>query len=111
MLIQSETAKLAKEKGASVLFYDDNTYEYYDWESDRMYEFTQPLLQKWLREKHGIHVTPIPSYTDDTFNKKYFFEIAVERHIKLNKDMFNYYFKTYEEALEQGLLEGLKLIK
>ena len=71
---------------------------------------TQSLLQKWLREKHEIYVSPRESYSFDntleyvcTVNGTY-----VNHNIKdkpINR------FDTYEQALEVGLQEGLKLIK
>lgn len=62
---------------------------------------TQSLLQKWLREVHKIDVNVLP-YNK---NKKYY-EVWVE---KANTTWSN--FSTYEEALELGLQEALKLIK
>ena len=71
---------------------------------------TQSLLQKWLREKHKIYVSTRESYSFDntleyvcTVNGTY-----VNHNIKdkpINR------FDTYEQALEVGLQEGLKLIK
>ena len=71
---------------------------------------TQSLIQKWLREKHNIHVSPRESWSIDntleyvcTVNGNY-----VTHGIK-NKPINR--FDTYEQALEIGLQEGLKLIK
>jgi|DEB19_MinimDraft_2_1074335.scaffolds.fasta_scaffold08923_1 hypothetical protein len=71
---------------------------------------TQAILQKWLREKYHIHVTPRESYAFDktleyvcTVN-----DIYVSHNnpkLPINR------FPTWEEALEIGLQEGLKLIK
>lgn len=61
---------------------------------------TQSLLQKWLREKHGIHI-------EIYFNrKKYCVTILGNNEVK---DM-GFEYKTYEEALEEGLFQALKLI-
>lgn len=120
-LISLETAILAKEKG-----YDQNPYK-----TERAYgpEFidgsnvhlrssslfnpgsntavapTQSLLQKWLREKHNIHML----IKAPVLTKKW------ECHIQTPfsyKHPTHYYQigDSYEEALEQGLIEALKLL-
>lgn len=79
---------------------------------------TQSLLQKWLREKHNIYVTSKP-YIDDVSNEtdeNIKFQILWENEIIDVKDSYNVfsdytYYHNYEEALEIGLQEGLKLIK
>ena len=68
---------------------------------------TQSLAQKWLRDKHNIYVTPLPSYTDDSDNKKFNCEIFKGKKLKL---LEGEYFKNYEEALEKGLLYALQMI-
>ena len=70
---------------------------------------TQSLLQRWLREKHDIH-----------FEIKPIFDVNEIRpyHISISKNLSGKNFKykiigtreTYEEALEAGLQEALKLI-
>lgn len=65
---------------------------------------TQSLLQKWLREKHGIDLWIIPVVNG--FNKWY--EIrAINIEIKISALRFDY----YEEALEEALHQALLLIK
>jgi hypothetical protein len=62
---------------------------------------TQSLLQKWLRDKHHIHV----EVSWDTVS----YDVYVfhpDLPVGQNREMHN----TYEEALEVGLIEGLKLI-
>ena len=74
---------------------------------------TQSLLQKWLREVHNIHITLFPEDKDDKT------KIWISKLYTLNygEDSEVSYLKqggtkiTYEEALEVGLQEGLKLIK
>lgn len=63
---------------------------------------TQSLLQKWLREKHNIHINPRCQ------SGKYLYT-----YVKETKKSFIWggSYNTYEEALEAGLLEALKLIK
>ena len=104
-LITFETAKLAKEKGFDIEVLNHYNHEYsYDkaeiFQDDvknselESYEYsapTQALLQKWLREVHEINV------------------IRVNFEIKSDIDMCTH--KTYEQALEKGLIEALKLIE
>lgn len=82
---------------------------------------TQSLLQKWLREIHNIHIniqhdydTKVPG---EDWNEGYiaYVEDIIEGHLldmypSPGEDDFLYY-NTYEEALEKGLYEALKLIK
>lgn len=71
---------------------------------------TQSLLQKWLRDVHGVEIEI--SKIEEGY-KSYFFKTR-EEHVKLIcdflKERVNFH-ATYEEALEVGLLEALKLIK
>lgn len=67
-----------------------NNKEYYLWE-----------LQKWLREVHNIDVYCIPCESD--YKEGQWFN-----NIASHNPPFT---GTYEEALELGLIEGLKLIK
>lgn len=122
-LISFETAKLAKEKGCdipSVLVmyhpskikngfeikgkYTKRTYkDYYKNVSgdriERIHIISQTSLQKWLREKHNIHINIHWS------EKGY---IVFEKAHELDN---THWYETYEEALEAGLYEALKLIK
>lgn len=125
-LISFETAKLAKEKG----FHERVIYYYIDSTKcvDRIapgahshlhvsnkkegYHSapTQSLLQRWLREVHGIHVWVVPNLLWQTYH----FEGLVDRknthksNLTFSDDLMK---DTYEEALEAGLLEALKFIK
>ena len=126
-LISFETAKLAKEKGFDEIclnyFYSDSTSSGNICESkfeirnstEHRFIFikvectapTQSLLQKWLRENHGIHINidfglqwgyqliPVGWYGEK------FSENFID-----GKDWLS-----YEQALENGLLQALKLIK
>jgi hypothetical protein len=73
---------------------------------------TQSLLQKWLREVHNIDVF----INRDGMFKKESYCIFIHDNIKdisrlrpLDNDVFSGY-STYEEALEIGLQEALKLL-
>jgi hypothetical protein len=126
-LVVFETAKLAKEKGfnlkcyhrVSFIWQDKPTHylgNYLDTNSeniDGMYSApTQSLLQRWLREIHNIDVF----INRDGMFKKESYCIFIHDNIKdisrlrpLDNDVFSGY-STYEEALEKGLQEALKLI-
>ena len=118
-LISFETAKLAKEKGFNLNFPTAVYIEEGDlWISQNLLNeritgkpfpkilFTAPtqsLLQKWLRE---VQKTDIIINVTSTTNE-YWSSIPNFIRGTLKSDCF----KTYEEALEQGLIEALKLIK
>jgi hypothetical protein len=104
-LITFETAKLAKEKGFMVVHKLP----------------TQSLLQKWLREKHNLNIK-VDDFLNSDLDVVWDFEIVrigtdldergnyialVPYSMDANTDRD---FKTYEEALEKGLQEALKLI-
>jgi len=118
-LISFETAKLAKEKGFKLgsgwqirsLFnikdgktFCEKTIETPEYACERC---TQSLLQKWLREKHKIVL--IVGYQYEHDSTPYSYWIYKENNsLPLNQWIND--LKTYEEALELGLIEALKLI-
>lgn len=65
---------------------------------------TQALLAKWLREEHKIKISIVFRESFKTGKETW------DWLIKGESVMYRR-FKTYEQALEHGLLEGLKLIK
>ena len=72
---------------------------------------TQSLLQKWLREKHNIQINIFAEWNKKR-NKVTFCNYIIS--LEGNMAGLHYVmsgFDTYEEALEAGLLEALKLIK
>ena len=74
---------------------------------------TQSDLQKWLRDTHQIRVYP-ENKTSGMFGFTIYIPTTPERRAAQPFERVTYWmqsFRTYEEALEQGLLEGLKLIK
>jgi len=128
-LITLETAKLAKEKGFDVegcfaiyqekgnliISYED-MIDFTDQERvSRMFSAvalapTQSLLQKWLREVHNIHCSSdcnasgwmwVIEKTNGTFIKDSEFSGDIPEAGM---------WETSEEALEEGLIEALKLI-
>jgi hypothetical protein len=125
-LITFETAKLAKEKG-----FDDVKTNHlpYMLEGDdkgrigasiycKVYAncCTQSFLQKWLREAHCINIfmTFKPNIKKWDFIP-YFMSMDAKEYIEYNsnytKQNNKRRFDTYEDALEIGLQEALKLIQ
>jgi hypothetical protein len=110
--ISYNTAKLAKEKGFNISFhyvflceidskkgYDPSInighdYKVNEYPDERVGICTQSLLQKWLRDVHNINV----------FIKRGY---GWEWYIESEGDGT---YNTYEEALEEGLKEGLNKI-
>ena len=85
---------------------------------------TQSLLQKWLREVHNCFIDILPHRDGDSKNKQWkskkdvFWTVEVdyygknfEINLTNNADFTQHFNKTYEEALEIGLYQALKLIK
>ena len=119
--IEFETAKLAKEKGFTEsgdypLWYNSDGTPANIWSdfwnikkedypsSQVILRTTQSLLQKWLREVHNIAVyVSIHDYYQE-YHGKFYFKIY-------NFSTVSPYYDNYEEALEIGLQEALKLIK
>lgn len=120
--IEFKTAKLADNKGfvtsdkSCGLFTEDKKYHPYmaHWLHEyKEFYFapTQSLLQKWLREVHGIHIN-IGSF--HCLGKEKPFSLSIdykEDSIWTYAEFDETDFNTYEEALERGLQEGLELIK
>lgn len=120
--VNFETAVLAKEKGLCTYFehingtgyvpafYSEDGIEYEETEfqqedcviEDRYLRPTQSLLQKWIREVHSIDVLVDKGF----LSNKYSYEVY-RKNVTFDSE---YIFKTYEEALEIGLYEALKLI-
>lgn len=124
-LISFSTAKLAKERGFDwkcLYFYCMNsTCNHIDTPTEYSFKVnanfdsednfgygktwsapTLTFLQQWLREKHDIDIT-----IGIVANIHYDYYLHHNRN-RINEDMG--YYISYEEALEAGLLEALKLI-
>ena len=77
---------------------------------------TQSLLQKWLREEHDIYINLQRMFecnVDPAKFEGFIIHIGCktfEMEYSINKELKNLYFNTYEQALEEGLKEGLNLI-
>ncbi len=127
-LISFKTAKLAKKKGFDIkveTFYMGDSEDNFlhnagkkdNWNnykcilneselSDDYSAPTQSLLQKWLREVHLISI----KVDDFTYNSKIRYDVNVVP-LGSQEDTPSEVLKSYEEALEKGLQESLKLIK
>lgn len=124
-IISWETAKLAKEKGFNIPIrqekqvYDLTTgiidirvvsNQIKNWNDPKYIDIvsapTQSLLQRWLREVHQIHIFV---YMDEILWDTFRFNILMDQNMVYNERLK--VFDTYEEALENGLYESLKLIK
>ena len=134
-LISFETAILAKEKGfknacdrfvnkdneyifmPDLLYPNNSEFSHNSEEDPEVVEWkelmktlvlapTQSLLQKWLREVHKISIKIDDYYT----NSRVRFDYNV-CELGSQEDNPVGIFETYEEALETGLQEALKLIK
>lgn len=134
-LITLDVAQLAKEKhfkepctayfstqGEKKYFREDGMYYYSKGEHGRLIlRPTQSLLQRWLREEHGIHIVVIPTVTSDWTFKTVRVLSKIDHDVIKGiksiselppyKNVYGYDYTTYEEALEQGLIEAIKLIK
>ena len=78
---------------------------------------TQSLLQRWLREVHNIYVECRHDLTSDGKNIRFYtsWGFLQQKDKNGNRNVNGWYdeyndWETYEEALEIGLQEALKLI-
>ena len=76
---------------------------------------TQNLLQRWLREVHFIHINVSPTDDNEGNNPvKWTYSYISRYDNAIHDDAFSMItdelFDTYEQALEEGLYEGLQLI-
>lgn len=122
-LVTFETAKLLKEKGFKediFTFYEldcvegdmilSETYDYSDNFNKKDDCFSAPsqyLAQKWLRETKNLHIEI--SYMYENY---WIYDIlTIPNHDLVGlSDRPIIHYKSYEEALEAGIQEALKLI-
>ena len=114
-----ETARMLKKAGFDALcnsMYTDNGFGWSDLDKVNYNEYktsysrsTQSLAVRWLREVHNIHL-----FVNYFFEDNMWFYVTVDLtesdEVKgIHPNESNY--ESYEEALEAGLQEALKLIK
>ena len=108
-LISFETAVLANKKGFLILStaeYENNLKTIKNFKFDKLPK--QGSVQKWLRDEHNIYVNPVPyniSFKEIVYRCRI---IYFKNKIEQNKYVG---LSIYEDALEIGLQEALKLIK
>ena len=138
-VITFKTAKLAKEKGFNELvihYYTPKGYctESEGYRTERLVESnwnngqgnyptmpkdvscsapTQYLLQRWLREKHNIHMYIIadkPYSFSENKDLDVIWICSLYKPLLIEYGNLKQEYKTYEEALEAGLQAALELI-
>lgn len=124
-LISFDTAKLAKNKKFSAethYWYNENDskpkggtapgtfYSNHATRSDLYSAPTQSLLQKWLRDGFNFHIE-LSLFNDSKFRVEIWkFKPSYRMHVVNIEYLSDKLYDTYEEALEDGLFEALKLI-
>ena len=127
-LIQFETAKLAYQKDfrfkSEKVYDEEGTLTRFSFGLSTITDFngrivfapTQSLLQRWLREVHNIVVS---MRTGDELKDNKFYYTCIVSHTRGNgiisiilgwATIDGKPIQTYEQLLEKGLLEGLKLL-
>ena len=119
-LITFETAKLAKEKGFKPKSSNTISVSKLILNKTLIFEKNNEIfiylylceLQKWLREVHSISVEVSSDWWSEGKNNQFEVNIYVLGNIENSGETVCTLpiFKTYEEALEIGLQEALKLI-
>lgn len=121
-LITFETAKLALEKGLFLrtpkMYIEGKLKkrptEHMSSMRERFTDIcgapTQSLLQKWIRDVHNIHISLEEIISNhDTVWVQELSPTVRNKVLYYHQDPNTY--KSYEEALEEGLKQALKLIK
>lgn len=117
-LVTYEVAKLAKEKGFDVdceaFYYDDGFLQYArfeNWNGRYLNKFsapTQSLLQRWLREEKGIHISVEYEWVEGVDDWTFWSYIKKINNAKVVNDAIKSGFNTYELALEDALKYALE---
>lgn len=120
--VSLEVAKLLKEKG-----YDEECYSAYDkqgrigkyitpinWNREYSWALSRPTLyeaKKWIWQSHNLLTT---AFIKEPFGQPYEFIYCIQDAKNTIDDygtiVSDKSFDTYEEALNSGILEALKLI-
>lgn len=75
---------------------------------------TQSLLQKWFREKHGIHILILIGYGHDTWFSYQLQGLSVDQNMFIDAgeiDEENCSWPNYEETMDNALRNAFKYIK
>lgn len=120
-LVGFEVAKLAKEKGfdeltdynyssTGNLISGTGRWRNSDW-AVNISAPTQSLLQRWIREVYKIDISIEPVWNNAKKLKSLYSPWVYYRANEEPGDEKQTYFDSYEQALEEALIEALKLIK
>jgi hypothetical protein len=102
--INLETVKLAKEKG--IFFTNEMVCDGSLVFNQRFIDVpSQSIFARWLREKHGLYICI------NCIAKESYFYAYINKIISCDYKFINEHFETYEDAMEAGLQEALKLIE
>ena len=76
---------------------------------------TQSLLQKWLRDEHRIYVMVEETFTEAIITHIGFYAKVIKPNPRDEEGINTLYYgecfcSTYEQALEEGLFQGLGLL-
>ena len=117
--VSFDTAKMLKEAGFDVPYTSQYTEEECIWDTDYLNNFNQDefcysrptlaLAARWLREVH--HYVVCVWYTADY--RKWFYAYGDMNSMAFDAEynISDFIYDSYEEALEAGLQEAIKLIK
>jgi len=100
----------------AVEYLSENYYDVFNNDDEGFYLSapTQSLLKKWLRDKHNIQIEIElnTKYIKDILTNLYSYQMyKPSEQLKLSWKFSGCKYLIYEEALEKGLYEALKLIK
>lgn len=126
-LVSFKVAELAKQKGFDIKIQQKNqVYDCFlgvidknfisddvqNWNDKKYADIcsapTQSLLQSWLRDKHNLNISIQLGYGIPNSWWSYFIQSIKDDSLIVNTENI---FYSYEEALEDGLYEALKIIE
>ena len=81
------------------------------WRHSLKYDLILSIVQKWLREEHHMHILMNVGMNDGEKQTFYCNVFLFGKNLYKGKFRSETSVYTYEEALEVGLLNALKLIK
>ena len=116
---KSDNPSFAMKKGEVEFdgsFYFINNNQSCDYSNEKFIMYaapTQALLQRWLREKHNLHIEILLGHDEkETWYDFYIYKIELGYDYEFLIDSGEIEMRnSYEECLEAGLFEALNLIK